>query len=117
MLCRFVLSLIAFTNFALFVDVFVTINSAEAAKRKPHVVIQKPALPPPIPVQPIAYPVAAIPPLAIFYDLNRRINCLTPPDPLGLGGPGFDGKPTPPSNVMIPCYERRLIAQRPAPKR
>src|SRR5262245_28772568 len=70
------------------------------AKKKPHVVIQKPL--PPAPSQPVAItPLVAIPVIGVFYDLNRRISCLDPPDPLGAGGPGFDGKPTPPTNVMI----------------
>ena len=91
------------------------VDAASAAKR-PHVVVRKPAPPPVYPAQPIAYPIAAIVPLAILYDLNRRLNCLDPPDPLGLGGPGFDGKPTPPTNIMVPCYERRYLAGQPTPR-
>lgn len=85
------------------------------AKKRPHVVIPKP-LPPIASVQPILPLIVVAPPLLVFYDLQRRLNCLQPPDPLGLGGPGFDGNPTPPGGVMIPCYERRALAGRPAPK-
>ena len=79
---------------------------AEAAKK------QKPPAPPPTPTQPIAYPWMFIPVIGILYDLNRRVNCLNPPDPAGLGGPGFDGKPVTPAtgNVMIPCWQRMQTA-------
>jgi hypothetical protein len=85
---------------------------AEAAKkRSPHVLIQKQPAPQPLPLQPEAIPLLAVPPLLVLYDINRRVNCLNPPDPLGLGGPGFDGKPVDPAkgNVMIPCWQRRAM--------
>ena len=88
------------------------VPTAEAAKKRaPHVVIQKQIVPSPTPVQPIAVPLIAVPPLLVFYDFHRRLHCLTPPDPAGLGGPGFD-KPLDPAkgNVMIPCWQRRLMA-------
>src|SRR5262245_48002710 len=80
---------------------------AQQAPQKRTVLI--PAAPRPLPAQPESIPLAAVPPLLVLYDLNRRINCLVPPDPLGLGGPGFDGKPLDPAkgNVMIPCWQRR----------
>lgn len=57
------------------------------------------------PVQPIVIPVAAIPPLAIFYDLARRTDCRG--DVLGLGGPGFSSPITPATgNVMTTAYMR-----------
>lgn len=89
------------------------ITDAAAARKSPHVVIRKQAAPPPTPTQPIAIPLAVVPPLLVFYDLQRRVNCLQPPDPLGLGGPGFDGKPLDPAkgNVMIPCWQRQLMKQ------
>jgi hypothetical protein len=86
------------------------VPSAYAARKKPHVVITKP-----VPVQPV-HPIAVLafvaPPLLVFYDLHRRASC--DGDYLGLGGPGFDGKPTPPTNVMIPAMERGACGQ---PKR
>jgi len=81
--------------------VLAIVPSAYAAKKPPNVVIPKP-----LPVQPEGAMIFLAPPLLIFYDLNRRINCLNPPDPFGLGGPGFDGKPMPPGNIMTPCYLR-----------
>lgn len=84
------------------------------AKKKPHVIINKP-LPPYVSTQPVPTPfviaTVIVPPLAVLYDFNRRMNCLSPPDPLSMGGPGFDGKPTPPTNVMVSCWERRYYAQ------
>jgi len=71
--------------------------------KPPNIVIPKPI---PVPPGLDTIAVIAIPPLAVFYDLNRRWNCLNPPDPLGMGGPGFDGKPMPVSGVMTPCYLR-----------
>lgn len=90
------------------------VPTAVEAKKRTHVIVQKP-YPPYVSTQPVPSPIliATIiaPPLLVFYDFQRRANCLNPPDPLGLGGPGFDGKPTPPSNVMISCWERRYYAQ------
>lgn len=86
------------------------------AKRKPHVVINKP---PPRPVQPIATPpiqvlLTVAVPLAVLYDLNRRIYCLDPPDPAGLGGPGFSSPITPATgNVMTPGCQRAYAPTRP----
>lgn len=93
------------------------------ARQRPHVVVHKKPLPlPPRPVQPIAYPpllvaTVVVPPLAILYDLQRRTQCLDPPDPQGLGGPGFDGKPTPPTNVMVSAWERGACTPRVTPYR
>ena len=89
------------------------ITAAEAAKKKrTHVVVPKPYPIQPTPLQTFGALAFVAPPLLVFYDLNRRVNCLNPPDPYGLGGPGFDGKPTPPTNVMIPACERMLYRPR-----
>src|SRR5262245_7343491 len=102
----FVLSLLAALGLVL-----TAASSAAAARKKPHVVVPKYAVPRPLPAQPLAVPLVAVPPLLVLYDLNRRINCLDPPDPAGLGGPGFDGKPLDPAkgNVMIPCWQRSMM--------
>lgn len=54
------------------------------------------------PVQPIApaVPLVAVPPLLVFYDLQRRSSCIG--DPLGLGGPGFSEPIRPGQNVKPP---------------
>lgn len=52
------------------------------------------------PVQPIAVPMIAVPPLIVFYDLQRRTSCIG--DPLGLGGPGFSEPIRPGQNVLPP---------------
>ena len=82
------------------------------AKATPRTGVLIPAAPRPVPPQAASIPLYAVPPLLVLYDLNRRLNCLNPPDPAGLGGPGFDGKPVDPAkgNVMIPCWQRRLMA-------
>ena len=91
---------------------------AMAAKKKTKVIVPaRQVAIAPQPVRPdLAVPLIAVPPLLVLYDFNRRFNCLVPPDPAGLGGPGFDGKPTPPTNVMIPCYERRFLASQSPPR-
>src|SRR5262245_11314337 len=85
----------------------IALISEAIAQQRARVVV--PAVPRPLPAQPESIPLIAVPPLLVLYDFNRRINCLDPPDPLGLGGPGFDGKPLDPAkgNVMIPCWQRR----------
>src|SRR5215813_1262249 len=61
------------------------------AKKKPQVVIPKRiATLPTTPLQTVALLAFVAPPLLVFYDLQRRTTCMNPPDPLGLGGPGFD---------------------------
>lgn len=57
---------------------------------------------PPRPVQPIApaVPLIAVPPLLVFYDMQRRSSCIG--DPLGLGGPGFSEPIRPGQNVRPP---------------
>src|SRR5262245_15808404 len=75
------------------------------AKATPRTGVLVPAGPRPLPA-PESIPIIAVPPLLMLYDLNRRINCLVPPDPLQLGGPGFS-EPMPVGNVMIPCHLRR----------
>lgn len=58
-------------------------------------------------VRPIVHPIAAVtfvvPPIAVFYDLQRRTSCEG--DVLGLGGPGFS-EPIPVGNVMTTAYMR-----------
>lgn len=86
------------------------------AKKRTHVVVQKPypGRPAQLPANPLAVALLA-PPVLVFYDLQRRTSCEG--DVLGLGGPGFDSPITPASgNVMIPAQQRR-ICQAPAPTR
>lgn len=54
------------------------------------------------PVQPIApaAPLVVLPPLLVFYDIQRRGSCIG--DPLGLGGPGFSEPIKPGQNVKPP---------------
>jgi len=94
---------------------------ASAKKKKPHVVIHKrPACTMPgcdgggtyRPTQPIAVPLAVVPPLLVFYDLQRRTNCQG--DVLGLGGPGFSSPITPATgNVMTTAYMRGQCGAQP----
>jgi hypothetical protein len=77
--------------------------------RRTHVRVSKPYYVE-RPTQPIAVPIAIIPPLAIFYDLQRRTSCEG--DVLGLGGPGFT-EPMPVGNVMIPAVNRSACAAAP----
>jgi hypothetical protein len=88
--------------------ILLVLATSTATAKRPHVVIPKP-LPviKPTPLQAAGALAVVAPPLLVFYDLQRRITCMNPPDPLGLGGPGFDGKPTPPSNIMVPACLRR----------
>lgn len=83
-----------------------------ALAKKPHVVIRKPVAPVvrPVPFTPVTLAFVAAPPLLVFYDLERRTSCAGAVDTLGLGGPGFDGRPVGPGqgNVMTPCWQRRL---------
>src|SRR5262245_28335696 len=88
-------------------------RTLKATPRRTSVIVPAPL---PVPPQLESIPLIAVPPLLVLYDLNRRVNCLLPPDPLGLGGPGFDGKPMPVGNVMVPCYMRTAIAERPSPR-
>src|SRR5262245_5827907 len=87
---------------ALIVPATAVAKKATKPAKPPSIVIPKPL--PAYPLQPLAALAVVAPPLLVYYDLQRRVQCLDPPDPLGLGGPGFDGKPTPASGgVMVPC--------------
>lgn len=87
---------------ALFIALLTLPATDALAKKKPvHVVVPKP--------YPVLHPVGVLafvaPPLAVFYDLQRRTNCEG--DTLGLGGPGFTTPITPATgNVMTTAYTR-----------
>jgi hypothetical protein len=55
-------------------------------------------------------PVAVIPPLAVFYDLARRVDCRG--DVLGMGGAGFDAEPKT-GNFLIPAIYRKECQAKP----
>lgn len=85
----------------------VGVPAAEAAKRK-EVYINKPS-PPPVVSQPIYYPMAAVPPVLVAFDLVRRTSC----DPAiavsaGKCDPGFDTSPGCPltGNFLLPAIKR-----------
>lgn len=80
-----------------------TIDTADARKK---VRIYKPS--PPVVSQPIAYPLAVVPPVLVAFDIARRTSC----DPrvavgTGPGDPGFDPKGPTVGNFLIPAIYRR----------
>jgi hypothetical protein len=89
----------------------VAATDALAAKRK-HVRISKPS-------QPVAQqvPLAAVPVIAVAFDIARRTSC----DPAvavstGPGDPGFDPNGPKVGNFLLPAINSRC-ASRPQPKR
>lgn len=84
------------------------------ANARKRVYINKP---PPVVYQPIAYPLAVVPPFAVAFDLIRRTSC----DPsvavsTGKGDPGFDIVDGPQvGNFLIPAIWNRC-STRPQPR-
>jgi hypothetical protein len=77
-----------------------------------HVVIHKS---PPHASRQSVIPLAAVPPLLIFYDLQRRTSCEG--DVLGLGGAGFDASGPQTGNFLIPAVYRNECTPVVAPRR
>ena len=77
-------------------------SSSDAFAYRRHVYIHK--RPPHVSTQPIvSAPLMFVPPIAIFYDLERRTSCQG--DYLGLGGAGFDAQPQT-GNFLVPAIYR-----------
>ena len=83
-----------------------TLPSIVDARQRTRVVVQKP-YPTTQPVAPIIY---AVIPLGILYDMQRRTDCRG--DVLGMGGAGFDAKPTT-GNFLIPASQRSVCIAAP----
>jgi hypothetical protein len=87
--------------------VFALPASDAFARHRPHVRIHKAAPLPPRPTHPIAHPVAALPVVAVAFDIARRTSCDSRVAVgTGPGDPGFDPAGPKVGNFLVPAIYR-----------